>query len=885
MTSSVLGYDTKTGQRVELHKSSRSQGTYIIGATGAGKSGLIENLCYEDGKQGIGFCVIDPHGQLVDRVIARLPDNREKDVILLNIENEGFPFGLNMFTCSNPKSILAVQKVVDRVYHIFEKLLDVSQDTPLILEYLYNCTYTLIANPGYTMADIPLLLQDSQCRSKLIANVTDLDVQLFWKQHNQKKTADQNNDIASTLRRVKRFLQPVSRPIVGQSASTIPLPIIMDTGKILLVKLNVMQLEQVSHLIGALLIALFLNATDARTNRNLFNLYVDEFQRFATEDFATLLTEARKFGIGTTIAHQARHQPGMTDGIRATTLQAANLVVFRVPTDAEELARQFKADPKPGKTEYKPLYEPWGEKVKKRFWEPPEAEAEYKKVSEEKYRVQRYIRRMEELITEWNVFEIAGGVGMSNSYLPKYAENDVPASDERLFSEFYQYFNSLWFGGFNEIDSDITVREVFPSEEVKRTIRRHPYPDPEEKFFIVIDNRSRSRRVTPSGTEYVELEAKQNEEVVTNISKQIIAKPSLAQQLQTYRNYHLYVLKSIQDIMQAYRKDEIFYYLRSRDDEIRARANERISKIKKRRGWEKDIWMHTDFEPQYIEEMKQEDERLKRLGHHGFAYNLFDGGYWSMHAYPRLWEWFKQEYRRLKALFPPILEYLNQSYTYLTSEQERLRLCEKEIEEFIPKTYETATGEHHTNLFVKSEELRAKISHGYSETTRLGGKFPTSFARSTNISEERIPLHYPEPGDEEQRANAWNRIVEELVHQPDFVARVKMKIEENIGGGKQSRIVEHVIRTEKPAPGLYRQALQDRLDRIDQQNIRDGYIRPLQEVEAEITQRQTLYGQQVLQPPQPQPPPIGRKAASPCPSCGFSNPQGSKFCNQCGAKI
>ena len=103
MTFSKLGTDLLTGQIVELPKSSRPQGLYIIGIQGTGKSGLIENLIMQDIKQQIGVCVLDPHGELIEHVIARLEPKQEKDVILLDIAQEDYPFGLNLFTCSNPQ--------------------------------------------------------------------------------------------------------------------------------------------------------------------------------------------------------------------------------------------------------------------------------------------------------------------------------------------------------------------------------------------------------------------------------------------------------------------------------------------------------------------------------------------------------------------------------------------------------------------------------------------------------------------------------------------------------------------------------------------------------------------------------------------------------------
>ncbi len=190
MTFSIIGTDTTTLQPVQINKTARPQGLYFIGRQGTGKSGLIENLIVQDIKQGLGVCVLDPHGELIDHVIARLDAKREKDVILLDIRDFHFPFGLNLFACADP-TISCVQEVVDRVLHVFEKLLGVTHETPLILDYLRKCTYTLVANPNFTMAEIPLLLTDKQFRQQLVANVTDSDVLLFWKEYEQKNPTEQ----------------------------------------------------------------------------------------------------------------------------------------------------------------------------------------------------------------------------------------------------------------------------------------------------------------------------------------------------------------------------------------------------------------------------------------------------------------------------------------------------------------------------------------------------------------------------------------------------------------------------------------------------------------------------------------------------------------------
>src|SRR5437016_516893 len=191
MTFSKLGTDLQTGQIVELPKTSRPQGLYIIGIQGTGKSGLIENLIMQDIDQQIGVCVLDPHGELIDHVIARLEPKHEKDVILLDITKYQNPFGLNLFTCSDLTNPEKVEQTVGQVMHVFEKLFGVSHDTPLILEYLLNCTYTLVANQGYTMAEIPLLLTDKNCRQKLVANVKKQQVLTFWRDFDSMPPSEQ----------------------------------------------------------------------------------------------------------------------------------------------------------------------------------------------------------------------------------------------------------------------------------------------------------------------------------------------------------------------------------------------------------------------------------------------------------------------------------------------------------------------------------------------------------------------------------------------------------------------------------------------------------------------------------------------------------------------
>jgi len=346
--------DTQTKQRVDILKLSRLLGLYIIGLQGMGKSGLFEELIVQDIKQGIGVCVLDPHGELVDNIIARIPDKeKEEKVISLDLAESEYFFGLNLFACSDPTNERKIAEARSQVLHVFEKTFGITPATPLMYNVLHKTASALIVNPGYTMADISLFLTDEACRTKLIQKARP-DIKGFWERWDDpklKSAKDREADSLTILNKLNDFEDEPLRYIIGQSQSTIDLRKIMDEGNILLVKLD-RQLERATSLIGSILVAQILNAAQNRRTNKLFNLYADEFQNFATEDFAVLLEEARKRGIGVTMAHQNRAQLELSDAqanknLRARTLNVGNLIVFRVPTDAEELAKQFKANPQP----------------------------------------------------------------------------------------------------------------------------------------------------------------------------------------------------------------------------------------------------------------------------------------------------------------------------------------------------------------------------------------------------------------------------------------------------------------------------------------------------------------------------------------------------------
>lgn len=349
MNTSIIGNDIETNQQVGISLASRRQGLYCIGVNGTGKSTLISNLCEQDMQAGLGLCLLDPHGDLTRDVLSRVPDHRVQDVILLDLMDSSYPFGLNLFECPDSNDLQAVAETGGFVMHVFEKVWGVGTETPLLSQVLRNITFTLIQNPGTTFAEISLLLQDATAREKLVEPVKNSQVKLFWQGYNKLKEREQMERTNSTLNKVDAFLtQPIIANIVGQSKTTINFREIMDTGKILLVQLNP-RLEDISNLVGSVIIGQLLNAALSRKDlpeqaRRQFHLYADEYQRYATSDFATLLSEARKFSIGTTIAHQYLEQ--LDEANRGASVNAANLIVFRISgKDAAELSKEFDSTP------------------------------------------------------------------------------------------------------------------------------------------------------------------------------------------------------------------------------------------------------------------------------------------------------------------------------------------------------------------------------------------------------------------------------------------------------------------------------------------------------------------------------------------------------------
>src|ERR671915_1174591 len=346
---SIIGTDTQENIDIAISLKAREQCLTIIGANGTGKSALISRLIHQDIKNNLGLALLDPHGDLTKTVISSMPDDRLKDVIYLNLEDVDYPFGLNLFEC--PRLTIAdMAKTASFVYHVFQKIWQLDNaSSPRLLGVLRALTLTLIENPGSTLSEAPLLLSSHTIRAKMVENLTNQEIILFWENYNRLSQRDKFELTASTGNKISALLDELMiRNIVSQSKTTIDFRNIMDSGKILLVQVSP-QFEQASTLIGSILIGKLLLSAMSRTdtpeeNRRQFNLYIDEVQRFQTPDLATLISEARKYRTSTTSANQVINQ--LFEENRASLLAAGNLIVFRVSgEDAKTLAKSFDTTP------------------------------------------------------------------------------------------------------------------------------------------------------------------------------------------------------------------------------------------------------------------------------------------------------------------------------------------------------------------------------------------------------------------------------------------------------------------------------------------------------------------------------------------------------------
>ena len=332
---------------IKIHD--RRQHMYVIGKTGVGKTALLKNMALQDIEAGRGIGIVDPHGEFVEEVLEKIPSHRINDVVYFNPADAEYPVGFNILQASDPKY---KHLVASDLMGVFTKIW--ANVWSARMEYiLNNCVLALLDTPGATLLGILRILVDKDYRQKVVDNVRDPVVRAFWvNEYASWRDQFRNEAIAPIQNKVGQFLSTyLIRNIVGQSKSTINIPEIMNTNKILLVNVSKGRVgEDNSALLGAMLITKIQLAAMERVRipeeeRKDFYLYVDEFQNFATESFAGILSEARKYRLNLIIAHQYVGQlvTETTTKVRDAVFgNVGTLITFRIgAADAEFLEKEF----------------------------------------------------------------------------------------------------------------------------------------------------------------------------------------------------------------------------------------------------------------------------------------------------------------------------------------------------------------------------------------------------------------------------------------------------------------------------------------------------------------------------------------------------------------
>lgn len=328
-------------------RSDRSRHVYIIGQTGAGKSGTLELFALSDIFHGEGYAIIDPHGDFAVDNMRFIPGSRMEDVVYFNPADTAFPLGFNPLEVTNPSQ---KTNISSEVIGVLKRMFGESWGPRL--EYILRYTIlALLDRPSTTMLDITRMLTDKKFRKETLEYSTDTVVLQFWNvEFASWNDKFQSEAIAPVLNKVGAFTaNPIIRNIIGQPKSTFNIREIMDEGKILIVNLSKGLIgEDNAAILGAFLVTKIQLAAMSRSDipniedRRRFYLYVDEFQNFATDSFATILSEARKYGLNLTVANQYISQ--MTDTVRDAVFgNVGTMISFRVSADdAPILSKQFE---------------------------------------------------------------------------------------------------------------------------------------------------------------------------------------------------------------------------------------------------------------------------------------------------------------------------------------------------------------------------------------------------------------------------------------------------------------------------------------------------------------------------------------------------------------
>jgi type IV secretory pathway TraG/TraD family ATPase VirD4 len=330
-----------------IQRADRRSHMYVIGKTGTGKSTLLETLLRQDIGKGDGCAVVDPHGDLVEKLYRWLPPARRADLVLFDPAS-GDGLGFNPLAAVPPaKRSLAVAGLVE----VFKKTW-LDSWGPRVEHLLRNALFALLEQPEATLSDIGRLLHDPSYRERAVERVTNRAVRSFWKDEYEGYSKSLRSLVVAPLEnKLGAFLtDPKMRSVLAEGRQSLDLRRIMDDGKVLLVNLSKGRLgEGPAMLLGSLLVAHISLHGLARAElpeerRRDFFLYLDEFQTFATKNLTAMLSELRKYRVSLILANQYLDQ--LDPEIRHAILgNVGTLITFRVgPTDARILAHEFEPE-------------------------------------------------------------------------------------------------------------------------------------------------------------------------------------------------------------------------------------------------------------------------------------------------------------------------------------------------------------------------------------------------------------------------------------------------------------------------------------------------------------------------------------------------------------
>jgi hypothetical protein len=355
MSGLKIGESMFRGEKKPIYitEEDRRRHIYIVGQTGTGKSTLLGNLILSDIQSGKGVGVIDPHGELVEAALGHIPKERLDDLIYFNPGDLQKPIGLNMldYNLERPEEKTFI---VNEMLEIFGKLYDLkATGGPMFEQYMRNALLLLMedmATEPATLVEVPRIFTDPEWRKKKLARIHNPVVVDFWEKEAAKAGGDASlaNMTPYITSKFNSFIaNDYMRPIIGQPKSAFNFREVMDSGKILLVNLSKGRIGDLNaNLLGMIVTGRLLMAALSRTDsdaqsRRDFNLYIDEFQNFTTDSISTILSEARKYRLTLTVAHQFIAQ--LTEKVRDAIFgNVGNQIVMRVGVpDAEFLVKYF----------------------------------------------------------------------------------------------------------------------------------------------------------------------------------------------------------------------------------------------------------------------------------------------------------------------------------------------------------------------------------------------------------------------------------------------------------------------------------------------------------------------------------------------------------------